>query len=138
VVILKQAWNLLLSEPYISFAIIGSVIQLFLEIEGTGTTTLIVSYNYTHNNCLNPTDIKSTCVIHENSRSKEFLSVLGILKVIISVPFMILTGWLCSKMNHAVLLVCCYVITISSGFYMVAFTHEAGSNINFTIAFLIT
>lgn len=48
---------------------------------------------------------------------------------------MILVGWLCGKMNNAVILICCYVITISSGFYMVAFTAEAGTSINFTIEF---
>ena len=51
---------------------------------------------------------------------------------------MIFVGWICGRASSAIVLICCYLITITSGFYMIHFTHEAGSNINFTIGFLIT
>lgn len=135
--VLKQAGKLILSEPLIPFAIIGSVIQLFLEIEGSNTTTLIVSYNYTKS-CPLPSNPLNTCNKSGDDHAKTFLSLLGIIKVLLSIPFMIFVGWLCGKMNNAVLLIMCYIVTIASGFYMVAFTEEAGSSMNFTVGFLIT
>ena len=58
--------------------------------------------------------------------------------VIIAIPFVVIFGWLCSKMNTGFLMVICFTITIISGIVQIHFTEHAGFSLYFKYGFLVS